>query len=340
MALRPSPPALRCSHAGRAAHAAAAARLVPPPWRSKPPQPARPSLPARSAHVACAASATDGAAAAAEDGSAEDDPALMEELRDLLLEPSRLLRAVATVSASRPRPPPSRKRLELRPVRVRGAVRLSAEALVGTQAFASNHDFNDDGREGAAAAVAAALAERFDNWRVETRDVTLTLTRNRRGALAASRAPAVRIAPPAAPGAARADALAHDRVKPRLLPADDPLFVALGISSPDGRLKAAKADKYIQARCFEWRLLAQHAVCLLTLSLRAARRWRSSCAYWMALWRTHAPAGGCLPPRARARCASWTSAAATRTSRSPRTRSWPSSRARPPRLSASVREVT
>ena len=39
-------------------------------------------------------------------------------------------------------------------------------------------------------------------------------------------------------------------MKPRLLAPSDPLLVALGISTVDGRVKAAKADKYVQVEEF------------------------------------------------------------------------------------------
>jgi hypothetical protein len=262
-----APPAPLCvPHAARCARLAAAARLLPPPWR--------PAVSAQRARAAAPRSRSPPTLAAAqqeqqqqphadadESSAAAGDPEeLLEELRTLLLDPRRLLRAVATASPSRPRRPGARKRLELRPVRLKGTVRLAAESFVGTQSFSSNHAFDDPAGAGAPAAVEAALAERFDNWRVEARHVTLTLTRNRRGAWAVKRAAAVAIPPRAAASdgdddgdsANAADPLAHDRVKARLLDAGDPLFVALGISTPEGRLKAAKTDKYIQARTGPW----------------------------------------------------------------------------------------
>jgi hypothetical protein len=249
-------PAPRCAPAARCARLAAAARLLPPPWRAATCAPQA----ARARPAAAAAQQAQAQPADAEDSSAAagggDPEELLEELRTLLLDPRRLLHAVATATPSRPRAPGARKRLELRPVRLKGAVRLAAQSFVGTQAFASNHAFDDASAAGAPAAVETALAERFDNWRVEARHVTLTLTRNRRGAWAVKRAAAVAIPPRAAADdedgddAPAADPLAHDRVKARLLDASDPLFVALGISTPEGRLKAAKSDKYIQVEEF------------------------------------------------------------------------------------------
>ena len=213
--------AMRCIQAQHAARAAARSRLLAPAWLAVAVAPCR---------------------AASSGANAADDPALLAEVREMLLDPERLLRAVATSKAARE--PPLRRRLELRPLRLKAGVRLGAEALVGVQSFASNHGFDDDG---AASFVDAALRERFDSWRVEARHATLALQRNRRGELVAARSGPPRIPPRAASGAA---AQSHDRVKPRLLSPDDPLLLALGISSPDGVVKASKADKFIQVEEF------------------------------------------------------------------------------------------
>ncbi len=174
------------------------------------------------------------AAAAA---SSDDEAQALSDVRALLLDPARLLRAVASVSGSRPRPePPAASRAELRPVRLKGELKLSVQQFVGTQAFTSNHAFGDD----AAAAVDELLRQRFDNWRAETQQETLTLTRNRRGVLSTRRAPAPRIV------AAETAQLAHDRVKARVLAPSSAVLLALGISTADGKVKAGKQDKYTQ----------------------------------------------------------------------------------------------
>ena len=58
----------------------------------------------------------------------------------------------------------------------------------------------------------------------------------------------------AASGTALEDAaaapLAHDRVKPRLLPEDDPVLRALGIAGEDGRVKPSRQAKYRQVEEF------------------------------------------------------------------------------------------
>jgi SAM-dependent methyltransferase len=50
--------------------------------------------------------------------------------------------------------------------------------------------------------------------------------------------------------AARTRDLAHDRSKPRLLEASEPVLQALGISDADGRIKASRQDKYRQVEEF------------------------------------------------------------------------------------------
>ena len=80
----------------------------------------------------------------------------------------------------------------------------------------------------------------------------------------------------------------HDRDKERLLPADDPLFRALGLADGEGRIKPSRQAKVRQVEEF---------LRLLDAAITAARRARDTCA-------------GRLP---RTRCGSSTSAAATPT---------------------------
>ena len=176
-------------------------------------------------------------AVAAVDSDAE--ATALSDVRALLLDPARLVRAVASVSGSRAAPaPPAASRAELRPVLLKGELRLSVQQFVGTQAFTTNHAFSD---QSAATAVSALLLQRFDNWRVETSQETLTLTRNRRGQLASRRAP---------PPLISSEALSHDRSKARMLEPGSPVLQALGICSADGKVKAAKADKFAQVDAF------------------------------------------------------------------------------------------
>ena len=98
------------------------------------------------------------------------------------------------------------------------------------------------------------LAEPFGNWHVETtdRDAAAAGDQEARGDGRVTRRRA-------AGTVAAAEPRAHDRAKPRLLPEDDPVLAALGISDAQGRVKPSRQAKYRQVEEF----------------LRAARR-RSS----------------------------------------------------------------
>ena len=162
-------------------------------------------------------------------------------MRELLLDCDRLVRAVASVSRSRYSPvsPPAASRAELRPVLVKGALKLSVNKTVGTQAFTANYD-----SAAAPAAIDELLSQAdppFDNWRVETASETLSVSRNASGALVARRGP-----PPVITAASRS----HDREKQRMLDPSSPVLQALGISTADGRVRADKASKFAQVDAF------------------------------------------------------------------------------------------
>lgn len=123
---------------------------------------------------------------------------------------------------------------------VRGALKLSVNKTVGTQAFTSNYD-----ADAAPAAVDELLSQAeppFDNWRIETASETLSVSRNARGVLAARRGP-----PPVITGPA---SRSHDREKHRMLDPSSPVLQALGISTSDGRVRSDKASKYAQVDAF------------------------------------------------------------------------------------------
>ena len=86
---------MRCVHAQHAVRVAARSRLAP------------------ASHAAAVAPCR----AASSGANASDDPALLAEVREMLLDPELLLRAVATSKAARE--PPLRRRLELRPLQLK-----------------------------------------------------------------------------------------------------------------------------------------------------------------------------------------------------------------------------
>lgn len=161
-------------------------------------------------------------------------PALAE-IRALLLDGDRLVRAVASGRMRNMAPP--WRRVELRPVALKTGAHLQTVAYDERQAHTSNAAFGPD----AAAAVDALLALGMGNWHVETTDATLQLRVTKKGEAMVSRtgrtAPVER-------------ALDHDRAKPRLLDPADPFWRAVGIADAEGRIKPTRQDKYRQVEEF------------------------------------------------------------------------------------------
>ncbi len=161
----------------------------------------------------------------------------LTQVRALLLSQEQLLRAVGA-GRRHGAPPPTWRRVELRPVELKTGLRLQVTAYDDRQARASNEAYGPS----AEAAVDLLLAEPFGNWHVETTQGTLQLRVTKRG-----QAQVHRSGPPAVPAdpAAGPDR-AHDRAKPRLLDAAEPFWRVLGITDAQGRVKPSRQDKYRQ----------------------------------------------------------------------------------------------
>lgn len=153
-----------------------------------------------------------------------------------LLDDAGLLRAVAS-GRQRAGAPPWR-RVELRWVDLKAGRHLQVTRYDATQAHTANHLVGD----AAAAAVATLIADPFGNWTVETRDRSLSLRVTKKGDAAVHEGP-----PPADRPAPDGG---HDRAKNRMLPADDPLFAALGLADDKGRIKPSRMAKYRQVEDF------------------------------------------------------------------------------------------
>ena len=159
----------------------------------------------------------------------------LARVRDGLLDADALVRAVG--SGRQRGAQPRWRRVEVRYVDLKAGRHLQVAAYDETQAHTVNHPVGAAAQE----AVDALLAEPFGNWHLDTVDETLQLRVTKKGDAVVHTA-------------ARATTLeadrGHDRDKSRLLPEDDPVLVALGLSDHQGRLKPSRQAKYRQVEEF------------------------------------------------------------------------------------------
>ena len=135
----------------------------------------------------------------------------LSDLRPVLLDPDRLVRAVA--AGRRRGYELAWRRVELRPVDLEAGRRLQVVRHEERQARATNHPYDAT----LAAVVGELLDLPFDSWHVETTEDTVQLRVTKRGDAQVHRSAAPGIRP-----------TRHDRVKPRLLDPGDPLFDVIG----------------------------------------------------------------------------------------------------------------
>jgi len=170
----------------------------------------------------------------------------LTRMRGLVLDDQVLLRAVA--SGRQKGQTPRWRRVELRYVDLKGGRHLQMTAYDDTQAHISNH-------AGAAAreAVDALLDEPFGNWHVETVTEThqVRVTKKLEAMVhTGDRDTGSSAESPPDEGSGSQQDRGHDRKKPRLLPEDDPVLVAVGISDEQGRIKPSRQAKYRQVEEF------------------------------------------------------------------------------------------
>jgi SAM-dependent methyltransferase len=165
---------------------------------------------------------------------------VLARMRGLILDDTVLVRAVA--SGRQRGQQPKWKRVEFRYVDLKAGRHLQITAYDDTQAHTSNHAAGADAK----AAVDDLLDEPFGNWHVETTTQLhqVRVTKRLEALLhTTERAEAVEVD------------TSHDREKTRMLPENDPVLVALGISSADGpgkdvRVKPSRQAKYRQVEEF------------------------------------------------------------------------------------------
>ena len=162
----------------------------------------------------------------------------LARMRGLLLDDAVLLRAVA--SGRQKGQSPRWRRVEMRYVDLKAGRHLQVTAYDETQAHTSNHVTGDAARN----AVDDLLDEPFGNWHVETTTETHQVRVTKKLEAMVHTSPRISAAPDVE------EARAHDRKKPRLLPEDDPVLRALGISDEQGRVKPSRQAKYRQVEEF------------------------------------------------------------------------------------------
>jgi SAM-dependent methyltransferase len=160
----------------------------------------------------------------------------LSRLRGVLLDDAVLVRAVA--SGRQKGRTPRWRRVELRYVDLKAGRRLQVTAYDDTQAHTSNHEPG----QAASSVVDDLLDEPFGNWHVRTTTEThqLRVTKKLEAMVHTS----------ATGPAGEPEQKEHDRRKPRLLPEDDPVLVALGIADEQGRIKPSRQAKYRQVEEF------------------------------------------------------------------------------------------
>lgn len=180
---------------------------------------------------------------------------VLARMRGHLLDEATLVRAVA--SGRQRGQEPKWKRVELRYVDLKAGRHLQVTAYDETQAHTANHALGDAARD----AVDDLLDEPFANWHVETtteqHQVRVT---KKLEALLHTTARTEQGEPERG----------HDKVKTRLLAEDDPVLIALGISSADGKIKPSRQGKYRQVEEFLRLLDASITDALKTGHLRKA----------------------------------------------------------------------
>ena len=164
---------------------------------------------------------------------------VLARMRSLILDDQALVRAVG--SGRQKGRTPRWRRVEVRYVDLKAGRHLQVTAYDDTQAHTSNHALGDPAKE----AVDDLLDEPFGNWHVDTVTETHQVRVTKKlEALVHTGPRRVEDGGPSEPQRQ------HDRVKPRLLPEDDPALVAVGISDERGHVRRSRQAKYRQVEEF------------------------------------------------------------------------------------------
>jgi SAM-dependent methyltransferase len=153
------------------------------------------------------------------------DAALLR-VRDLLLDPANLIRAVA--AGRRRGEVPGLVRAEIRPVSLKSGRRVQVMTNDGSRPLVRNLSLDSLPAE-----VETLLAEPFGNWHIETTTETVQLRVTKRGEAQ------VHSQPSSSPSLVEE----HDRRRAHLISPDDPLFTAVGANAA----KRRQVDAFLRA---------------------------------------------------------------------------------------------
>jgi SAM-dependent methyltransferase len=151
----------------------------------------------------------------------------LEQVRSLVLDTSRLVRAVAA-GRRRGSAPPEFARAELRPVSLKAGLHVQVTTNDGSRPVVRNVPLGAD----LAVSLDTLLAEPFGNWHVETVDEIVQVRVTKRGEAQ------VHVA-----AASRSAAVEHDVAPAHLIPPDDPLFTVVGANAA----KRRQVDAFVRA---------------------------------------------------------------------------------------------
>ena len=160
----------------------------------------------------------------------------------------RVLKLTGTGKAPK-RKTPEYKKSELRPVLIKNELKVQLVQFTDTQSFTKN--FNAGGVEKMMEDVIANGG--YGNWRVEMRDetvYTIRVTKSGDAFVSRSGGGGNHGNNALISTTSKNTFLTNDREKKRLMRADDPFLVQVGVSTKDGRIKSAKRDKYKQVEEF------------------------------------------------------------------------------------------
>lgn len=159
----------------------------------------------------------------------EFEEAVADALK-LIHDPEILVRAV--FSGRRRNMSPDSEKIELRPILLKGDIKLQLIETLGSKSMTTNIDFGSN-------SIQLLMQSGFANILVEGKNRTMTIRFTKKGDAQ------VHIEQ-----STKQQSLSHDKQKSRLLDPQNVFLREVGISDAQGRIKPTKQDKYLQVEEF------------------------------------------------------------------------------------------